>query len=291
LTALIQIDEPPPLPARPDTAHKGDFGTVIVAGGCRTMIGAPAFAAGAALRIGAGRAKLAVPSEILTAALSVEPGATGIALTGQIENFRHALDTADGDGQAVLAVGPGWGNDASHGGQLEILLAGARRTVLDADGLNALAARSGPRPNPGPPLILTPHPGEYRRLAAALVLDEDPIGEECRPAAAAALARAHRAVVVLKGHRTVVTDGHRLYVNQTGNPALATAGSGDVLTGAIAGLWAQSMTPFEAAVLATFLHATAADRWAQHYGPRGLTATTLLDYLAPAMQNHVCRFP
>ncbi len=277
------VEHPPPLPPRPDAAHKGNFGTVTVIGGCTTMIGAPAFCASAALRIGAGRARLAVPADIMTAALTLEPGATGLTLPEDTGAARRALDESDPAARSVLAVGPGWGRSGAHADRLASWLAGPRPIVLDADGLNALAAHAAPAPRSARPLILTPHPGEFRRLAAAAHLDDDPTDPARRPGAALALARVHGAIVVLKGHRTVVTDGEHLYTNGSGNAALATAGSGDVLTGTIAGLLAQSMAPFDAAALGVYLHGAAADAWAAVHGPRGLTAATLVEHLVPAM--------
>ncbi len=135
---------------------------------------------------------------------------------------------------------------------------------------------------------MTPHPGEFRRLASAVGLDLDDaaaIDPARRVDSAGALAREHDAVVVLKGAGTVVTDGQRFAVNTTGNPALATAGSGDVLTGLIAALIAQHMSPFEAAALGAHLHGLAADRWADRHGPSGLTAQDLARELPDAFEQ------
>ncbi|MDX1500159.1 MAG: ADP/ATP-dependent (S)-NAD(P)H-hydrate dehydratase, partial [Woeseiaceae bacterium] len=125
------------------------------------------------------------------------------------------------------------------------------------------------------PAVLTPHPGEFRRLAAALALDDDTASPGGRRDAAAELARRLGCVVVLKGAGTVVTDGQRTFVNETGNAALATAGTGDVLTGLIAGLLAQGLDPERAAALGVEAHALAGDRAAAH-GERGLIASDLL---------------
>ena len=161
--------------------------------------------------------------------------------------------------------------------------------VLDADGLNLLAASGrilgtqNPRPKD---LVLTPHPGEFARLAAPLGIPQRPRSDRDRGSAAAALARAHGAVVVLKGRGTAVSDGDRLYMNTTGNPAMATAGSGDVLTGLIAALLAQGLGGFEAAVLGTYLHGFAGDLWEQEHGPSGLTARDLAALLPAAVHRH-----
>ena len=267
----------PDAPARPLDGHKGTFGTVIVVGGCATMPGAPAICAGAALRAGAGLVKLATDSATLLAALSIEPSATGLILDGA-----DSIDGADAKGDAVLAIGPGFG-DAHDVDRLVLdLLGGNRRIVLDADGLNALARFGKPRPG-GAPAVLTPHPGEFRRLAEAAGVDPDGTTPEARPANGAALARHHRAVVVLKGRQTVITDGQRTALNPTGNPALATAGSGDVLTGVIASLMAQGMPAFDAARLGCHVHGAAADAWAAEHGPAGLKARDLADRLPAAL--------
>lgn len=284
--SLNQITTLPDAPGRPVEAHKGTFGTVVVVGGSERMIGAPALCAAAALRSGVGLVKVAVPASILQAVIAIEPGATGISLSEGTDSAEALFADADpGDG-AVLAVGPGWGTGTSRSELLDKILRGRRRVVLDADGLNVLAATGQPRPRTRPLLVLTPHPGEFRRLAAPLGIGEDPTDERTRPRAAAKLAETHDAVVVLKGRHSIVADAGRYSVNQTGNPALATAGSGDILTGTIAALWAQGMAPFDAAVLGTHLHGLAADLWAKSHGNSGLTAFDLAAALPDAFQRH-----
>lgn len=283
---MKRVTRIPPPPPRPADAHKGTFGTVIVVGGSATMIGAPALTASAALRGGAGLVKLAMPAAILPFAITIEPSATGIVLPGDAGGCVTALDTADPKQQAVLAVGPGLGRSAETRQLVWKLLSGPRPMVLDADGLNALAAAKKPRLAHGPLLVMTPHPGEFARLAEPLRIKGDPTDAKQRHALAAELAQAHHAVVVLKGRRTVVTDGRQYYVNQTGNPALATAGTGDVLTGLIAALIAQGLPPFDAAILGAHLHGLAADLWSEKNGPSGLTASDLAANLPIAFQQH-----
>lgn len=273
----------PPPPSRPFDGHKGTFGTVIVVGGCPTMIGAPALCAAAALRSGAGLVKLATTQAVLPWALTIEPSATGIVLTGRVREDLRRLDAADPLHHAVLAVGPGMG-DAWPPSLVQRLLGGPRAVVLDADGLNMLA-RAGSARTGDAPLVLTPHPGEFRRLAQPLGITRDPTDPAQRVAAATALARAHRAVVVLKGRHTVVADASRHRINTTGNPALATAGTGDVLTGIIASLIAQGLAPFDAASLGTHLHGLAADDWATMHGDAGMTASELATLLPGARQR------
>ncbi len=297
MTPYHRITSPPAAPARPVDAHKGTFGTVIVIGGCATMIGAPALCASSALRLGAGLAKIAGPpsAQVLPWSLIIEPGATGLHLPESTEAhaLRSTLNDIDPDVRAVLAVGPGLGRGDIITARVLSLLQQSRPVVLDADGLNALAHFGQPRtslpltqPPDQPPLIMTPHPGEFARLAAALNINPQPLKDDERIDAARCMAQAHQAVVVLKGHRTIATDGLQVYLNPTGNPALATGGSGDVLTGAIAGLLAQGMSTFDAAVLGVYLHGLAGDLWAEQLGPSGLTAVELLNYLPQAMGQH-----
>ena len=156
--------------------------------------------------------------------------------------------------------------------------------VLDADGLNALAASGRRGAGTAAARVLTPHPGEFRRLAAAVGLDTDPVDPDRRRNAAQGLARIHGCVVVLKGRHTVIADPHRTTLNATGNPTLATAGSGDVLTGLIAALLAQGMDALGAARLAAHAHGLAADAWAAAHGPAGMLARELADLLPAALR-------
>ncbi|MEM6459080.1 MAG: NAD(P)H-hydrate dehydratase [Planctomycetota bacterium] len=272
------IEQLPPLPGRPDDGHKGTFGTVVVVGGSGRMIGAPALTATAALRSGAGLVKVAAEVDVARAVTSIQPSVTGLAAAGLAE--------LRGLPRVVLAVGPGWGSGDDVDARLADLGVWPNPIVLDADGLNALARLSVGAVSGGGPRVLTPHPGEYGRLAEAFGLDGDPVDPQRRPAAAAALAEAAGAVVLLKGRHTVVTDGRRFYRNATGNPALATAGTGDVLTGLIAGLIAQGTDPFDAAVAGAWVHGRAGDRWAEAHGRRGLLATELADRLPAVLREY-----
>jgi ADP-dependent NAD(P)H-hydrate dehydratase len=290
MSSLERITDIPSPPKRPEHGHKGTFGTVIVVGGSASMIGAPAIAARAAFRAGAGLVKIATAARVVPFALTIEPSATGVALEGDVKEQVEAIDAAAVERRAVLAIGPGLGRLTDAQALVTTLLRSGRRMVIDADGLNALAATHKPRPmidgDPAP--ILTPHPGEFRRLAEPLGIVASPTDAAGRPEAAAALARAHRAVVVLKGRETVVTDGRRLYVNITGNAALATAGTGDVLTGLVAALLAQGMDPLEAAVLGVYTHGAAGDLWAREHGPSGLLARDLADRLPRVLHDMRC---
>ncbi len=308
----MTLTAPPPCPSRPLNAHKGTFGTVIVVGGCKTMIGAPALCASASLRAGAGLVKVAVAEDILKAVLTLEPCATGIVLGRDMDDNDRVLQEVDPSQKAILAMGPGLGQSPWAGQLVARLVPSPRGLVLDADGLNLLAQRAhqeslwGVEPNtrtnktpvvptqnmPTEPLqrtsgvVMTPHPGEFKRLADPFGITADPIDPASRPQAAEALAKAYQAVVVLKGRRSLVSDGKSLYENTTGNPALATPGSGDVLTGTIAAFMAGGMSGFDAAALGVYLHGLAADLWARRYGPSGMTASDLVRLLPEAINQH-----
>ncbi len=290
--------ELPRLGARPADGHKGTFGTVCVlggqAGGSRIMIGGPALSAIAALRAGAGLAVLAVPAPLVQSALTIAPSATGLSLptddqghlrpSAVAELFDEHLAHVD-----CLAVGPGLGTGAAQQ-QIMARLIGREQSpiVIDADGINALAGLAGFDRDLRAAAVLTPHPGEYARLAQALGLDADPVDPHRRPAAAEALAQRIGCVVVLKGAGTVVSDGLNTWTNASGNPALATAGTGDVLTGVIAGLVAQyasrsdgALSLYDCARIGVYAHGLSADRWreANAGSDGGMLAADLLDEL------------
>lgn len=271
------------MPIRPVNAHKGTFGTVRIWAGSAWMPGAAALVARSAFRAGAGLVQLATPPSVLALAIGVEPGATGLALENRpLSDSRRILQGID-DGKTVLAIGPGLGLGRVTLATLQRVLDGASvPTVLDADGLNLwakLITGQGPVSLPNS-TVLTPHPGEFRRLASAYGLDLDPVDPEARAESALALARAAGAVVLLKGPQTVIADpSGPLAVNTTGSPSLATAGSGDVLTGLIAALMAQGMDPLAAAQLGAYAHGLAGEVWTREHGPRGLRAMDLADRL------------
>lgn len=300
--SVERIVDLPPLPPRDGGGHKGTFGTVLVIGGHagvdgeRTMLGAPALAAGAALRSGAGLAVLAMPESLLAPGLLLCPAATGVALPPAADGRLDASGAAariDGvlPNAASVVLGPGFGHGFAEQQVVVRLLAGCERPiVLDADGITALASLVESHRDVRAPLVITPHPGEFARLAKVLAVTESATDPDSRVGAAAAMARRLGAIVVLKGPGTVVSDGLRAYVNPTGNAALATGGSGDVLAGVVAGFIAQfvrrspvaagaSWSLFDAACRAVWVHGRAADRWAERHGTAGLSPTDLIDHL------------
>jgi len=182
-------------------------------------------------------------------------------------------------GNNVAELGPGLGQSAELGDMLAFVLEQTTTPlVLDADALNALVGRLGALRKHHGPLVLTPHPGEFARL-----LNRDiPTVQAHRRELAAEFARTHGVVVVLKGHATVVTDGRRVYVNTTGNPGMATGGTGDVLTGLTAARLGQGLEPFDAARLAVYLHGLAGDLARGSRGEVSLIATDLIEHLPQA---------
>lgn len=318
----------PRLPRRSADGHKGTFGTVAVIGGCTTaesaggshMAGAPALVALGALRSGAGLAKLVCPVTVLPTAIGLAPSATGIVLPTDVRGVIVAheaaavLDAVFAASDAVV-IGPGLGgageSDAPAATAVEAVSLRAVQqedvpVVVDADALNALSRISELSREFRAMAVLTPHPGEFRRLARALKIAHDPTDTAQRPLAAEALAQRLGCVVVLKGAGTVVSDGQRTWVCPHGHPCLATAGTGDVLSGVIAGLVAQWVRPpdpmlaklpeqarralggasagggdatldlFDAARAGVVVHALAGERWAAaHDASAGLLAAEL----------------
>lgn len=275
------------LSRRDRDAHKGDFGKILVVGGSRAMPGAAALAAMAALRSGAGLVKAAVPASAVPSVAAHFPCYTFLPCLEDREGFLHAAaaeavldEAARAD---ALALGPGMGTSTGTGKVVRALVRRADKPmVIDADGLNLLAGDLDTLLLRSAPAVLTPHPGEFARLDGARP-SRDPAG---RRAAAERLARKTGCVVLLKGWGTVVTDGRETYVNTTGNPGMATAGSGDVLTGMIAAFLAALPEPLAAAVLGAYLHGLAGDLAAEAVGEVSLTAKDVLDHLPAAIRRH-----
>jgi len=254
----------PKLPRRRPDAHKGDFGTVLVVAGSHAMLGAAVLVATAALRSGAGLVRVALPRELQPLLPVAVPCATTLARSSR--ELRAAADAAD-----AVVVGPGLGASAATRRLVADVLAAARGpVVLDADALNVLAPLRKPlRSRAG--VVLTPHPGEAARL---LAIDTAEVQAD-REGALERLCAASGAVVVLKGARTLVGDGRHRFTNTTGNPGMATGGSGDVLAGLLGALLAQGLAPFDAARLAVHCHGAAGDRVARRLSQPGLVASDL----------------
>ena len=286
--AIERIETLPRLPPRVKDSHKGLYGTVLAFAGGRGSAGAAALVGASALRSGAGLVRVVCPEGVQPTVASFEPSymtwpvgddPDGLAALGP---SKKALDRFL-PSASVLAMGPGMGQSAG----LRELVAWAVEsveipTVLDADALNNLAGQTEILAGLGRPVILTPHPGEFSRLTGR------PTGEIQSDRETHALAFAGSAtnlIVVLKGSETLVTDGRRLYANTTGNPGMATGGSGDVLTGVIAALIAQKMDPFDAACLGVYAHGLAGDIARDQNGEVGLIAGDIVDSLADAFHH------
>ncbi|MBQ9761844.1 MAG: NAD(P)H-hydrate dehydratase [Oscillospiraceae bacterium] len=262
------------LPERSPDAHKGDFGRILLLCGSRGYTGAAALAAMGALRSGAGLTFLGVPESIyaIEAVKLTEPivfplpDENGMLGMDAIDEIRARLPKMD----AVL-IGPGLGQSKGTLAALKLILREfSGPVVVDADGITLLSKHKYLMRGRTAPTILTPHDGEFQRLA--------PLGED-RQSAAAALAQELGAIVLLKGHRTLITDGKICYRNQTGNPGMAVGGSGDVLAGIIVSLLGQGFEPLEAAAVGAWLHGAAGDACAAELGQYGMLPTDMLEVL------------
>ena len=281
------IETIPKLKPRAVNGHKGDYGKVCIIAGSIGMSGAAALAGRAALRAGAGLVRVATPKSALPIVAAIEPSFTTIALpedgNGQIS--AKAINTileAIGDNDA-MAFGPGIGISGALRSILETLLEQeSLRLVIDADGLNNLAGIKNWPDRLKAKLILTPHPGEFKRLWSGLLREGLPADHQQQ---ALQLAQRTNTIIVLKGAGTVVTDGEKVYINKTGNPGMATAGSGDVLTGVITALLGQGLSNFDAAILGVYIHGLAGDIAVKKLGQVSLIATDIAQALPDAFMR------
>ena len=263
------------LPKRDENAHKGNFGRVLLLCGSRGYTGAAYFAAMGALRTGAGLVYLGVPESIyaIEAVKLNEPVVFPLPEQGgrlseaAVPEILEKIPRMD----AVL-IGPGLGlGQGSFAVLKAVLTHAACPVVVDADGITLLVPHMDILRGREAPTILTPHDGEFTRLFG-------PVAED-RMASARAAALESRGIMLLKGHRTCVTDGIREYRNTTGNPGMAVGGSGDVLAGVLVSLLGQGLEPLAAAACAAWLHGKAGDLCAGELGEYGMLPTDLLDFL------------
>ncbi len=279
----------PKLKPRVPDSHKGDFGKVCIIAGSVGMSGAAALAGRSALRAGAGLVRVAVPKSVLPIVASIEPSFTTIPLAEDtagrisakaINTILNAVSEND-----ALAFGPGVGTSNALRSVLETLIKQEQlRLLIDADGLNNLSRIKDWAAKLKATLILTPHPGEIKRLWAGLFREQLPPDRQNQ---AVQLAQRTKTVVALKGAGTVVTDGQKVFINKTGNPGMATAGSGDVLTGVITALAGQGLSDFDAAVLGVYIHGLAGDIAAEKTGQVSLMATDIIESLPEAFTRSV----
>ena len=269
------------LPARPEEANKGTFGRVLVVGGSARYRGAPALAATAAYRAGAGLATIACPEPIIASIApslaeatwlpqaAAEDGGLAGATATALRNEWPAFDAS--------VIGPGLGQSGDTSALVWAILADVAQdlgghVVLDADALNAIATLGDGAERVPPEAVLTPHPGEIARLLDSTVADV----QANRVGAAREAADRFGCVVVLKGAHTVVAEpGGNARISPFANPLLATAGSGDVLAGMVAGYLAQGLKSFDAACLGVYLHAAVGEALRTEYGDAGLLAGEL----------------
>lgn len=263
------------LPDRDPFAHKGDFGKILLLCGSRGFTGAAYLAAMGALRAGAGLVYLGVPESVyaieavklnepVVFPLPDEGGKLSVDAVPEILERLPRLD-------AVL-VGCGLGQSEGTFSVVKAVLEHAAcPVVVDADGINVLAAHKDILRGRTFPTILTPHDGEFRRLGGE-------IGQD-RMASAGALAKELGCIVLLKGHETCITDAEIGYLNRTGNPGMAVGGSGDLLAGIIVSLLGQGIQPLTAAACAAWLHGAAGDICARERGQYGTLPTDMLEVL------------
>ena len=282
---VSRVDTIPTLSKRPKESHKGQYGTVLVVAGSRGMAGAAALVGAACLRSGAGLVRVICPIEIQPTVASFEPSYMTHPVANDDEgilNFEAACRAIErfATDSHVLAVGPGLGQSKGVSDLILWVLANVKiPVVLDADGLNALAGFPDAVRTRSAPLIITPHPGEFGRLTGK---DTASVESDRETLAVEFAGRSDHLTVVLKGSGTIVTDGSRVYINNTGNPGMATGGTGDVLTGVIAALIGQKLPPFEAAQLGTYVHGLAGDIARDQNGEVGMIAGDLIDSLPDA---------
>ncbi len=276
-----------PLPRirkRKKDSHKGDYGRILIVAGSYGMMGAAVLASQAALRSGAGLVTLAVPDSLVNVASSLQLCAVvkGVGDTGD-GSLAGAASAQILEMRAdALVIGPGLGTHPETTHCVAQLVENVQVPfVLDADGLNAFAEASGRLTLGEAPRVLTPHPGELGRI---LELSKEDI-QSNRKGFAQEAARRFWSVCVLKGHRTIITDGDKTTLNRTGNPGMATGGSGDVLSGIVGTLLGQGLSTFDAARLGVHIHGLAGDIAAQRKGETSLIATDLLDCLPDAFKK------
>jgi NAD(P)H-hydrate epimerase len=288
LNVITARDVGPLIGLRPAESNKGNYGHVLVAGGSLGKAGAAAMAGMAALRAGAGLSTVATPksvlgtvagfhSELMTEPLpETDAGTISTSALNRVEQLAK--------GKSVLAIGPGISRDPQTAELVRALAAQLQLSmVVDADGLNAFEGRTKELNGKGRTIVITPHPGEMARLAGCTIAQV----QSNRLEVARNFAREHELTVVLKGHRTLVVEADgEAWVNTTGNPGMATGGTGDILTGMVAGMIAQhSKQAFLAVLAAVHLHGLAGDVMRERVGEHSLVATDLLKGLPEAFRR------
>ena len=288
LNVITAQDIAPLIGPRPPDSNKGSFGHVLVLGGSLGKAGSVAMAGMAALRAGAGLSTVATPKSTLATVAGFHPE----LMTEPVEeteagsiSLRAKDDVADlAKNKTVLAIGPGISRHPETAELVRDLVKTQKQPiVLDADGLNAFEGRAKELNGKGRLLVITPHPGEMARLLDCTIAEV----QKDRINVARKFAREHELIVVLKGHRTLIAQpGGDVWVNTTGNPGMATGGTGDILTGMVAGLIAQNPgRVFDAVIAAVHLHGLAGDVACETMGEHSLVATDLIKALPEAFRR------
>lgn len=263
------------LPERKNTAHKGDFGKLLLLCGSEGYTGAASLAAMGALRTGAGLVYLGVPAciysieavKLLESVVFPLPDLNGMISQTAIHKIAAHLDKMD----AVL-IGPGLGKSKDTRNVLFWLLNNyPGPIVIDADGICLLKDHIDILRGRACPVILTPHEGEFSQLTGKIVSN--------RVSEAVEAARSLQSIIVLKGHNSVITDGQTTYINPTGNPGMAVGGSGDILAGMITALIGQGMSPLSAAAVGAWVHGAAGDVCAKQIGTYGMLPSDMLNVI------------
>ncbi|MBF4695349.1 NAD(P)H-hydrate dehydratase [Fusibacter ferrireducens] len=275
------------IPKRQRNSHKGVYGKASIIAGSFGMTGAAILCGKSALRSGVGLLKLIIPESLHTIITTSVPEAVTVPLAetrkgvfgiNQVEKLVQTCDAAD-----VIAIGPGCGQNAEMNEILRHLITLVDKPVIiDADGLNTLAKHVDVLENKLNKVVLTPHPGEMSRLTnlPLEVINQHPIRT------ASEFAHKWQVIVVLKGARTVVAlPSGQIYINVNGNPGMATAGSGDVLTGIITSLVAQGLTPENAAIAGVYIHGYSGDLMVSQKGEYGLIAGDLIEGITHVFRN------
>jgi NAD(P)H-hydrate epimerase len=274
------------IPKRKLNSHKGNYGHVLVVAGSVGLTGAAYLTSQASLLSGSGLVTLGIPKSlnvIMEAKLTevmTKPLAETKQLTLSVDALKQIIEILPQTD--ALAIGPGLSRNPQTQKLVHKLLSVVTvPTVLDADGINALIGKLKVLSNLRAELIITPHPGELSRLlnVGTIAIQKD------RKKVAKNFAKKYKVTIVLKGYRTIVADWQgNTYINNTGNPGLASGGCGDVLTGIIASFLGQGVRPFLAAKLAVYLHGLAADYATKEKGQISLIATDILDRLPQALR-------
>ncbi|MBE6915112.1 MAG: NAD(P)H-hydrate dehydratase [Ruminococcaceae bacterium] len=270
------------IPRRVADSHKGDYGRVLIVSGSRNYVGAPFFAASAAVNTGSGLVYLMTPDVIypIVAHKLNEPIFLPVPSDENGKITEAALPTILKQKKDVCLFGPGLGQSRAVSDLArECVRSLDCPVVLDADGLNAIAKTPEVLKEAKAPIVLTPHVGEFSRLFPAF-------SERRRVEDALSFAKEYQVIVVLKGHRTITAlpDG-RLFENTTGNPGMAKGGSGDVLSGMIASLIGQGISPEIAAYTAVWLHGRAGDVCKKLIGEYGMTPTDMLSAIKTVLRD------